>query len=439
VRFQLAFTLGQADTPETRSALARIVRRDGGDPWVQAAVLSSAGRNAPGLLAALVHDQEFLHSLPSSRLTFLTRLAALVGAGSGEADLARTLSLLAEPGARARGWQAAVLEGLGQGMQGRPRPPQRLWEEPPPALRGAVEKVQPLFSRAAAAAAAEGRPAEERLAAIRLLGYGPFRAGAATWGRLLAPASPGAIQLAAVRALSLQQGPGAAEVLLENWSGFSPAVRREVLEALFARPERLRLLLDALEHRRVAPAELEPFRVEQLRRHPDGQVRRRARAVLADWSAPDRRRVVEDYRSALGLPADAGRGHAVFRRVCAGCHRLGTEGVEVGPDLLSALRNKTREGLLVDVLDPNREVDPRYVSYVVTSKSGRVFSGIIAVETSSSLTLRRAEGAEDTVLRSQVEDVQATARSLMPEGLEQQLSKQDLADLIAYLLAAKGG
>ena len=85
------------------------------------------------------------------------------------------------------------------------------------------------------------------------------------------------------------------------------------------------------------------------------------------------------------------------------------------------------------MLDPNREVDPRYVSYVVTSKSGRVFSGIIAVETSSSLTLRRAERAEDTVLRSQIEDIQATARSLMPEGLVANRTVEDLASLLDYL------
>ncbi len=109
--------------------------------------------------------------------------------------------------------------------------------------------------------------------------------------------------------------------------------------------------------------------------------------------------------------------------------------MEVGPDLLSALRTKTREGLLVDILDPSREVDARYINYLVTTRSGRVLSGMIAAETASSITLRRAEKAEDTILRDQIEEVLATAKSVMPEDLEKQLSKQDVADVIAYLIS----
>ncbi|MBV9123997.1 MAG: HEAT repeat domain-containing protein [Planctomycetes bacterium] len=439
VRFQLALTLGEVHTPETLTALARIVHRDGGDPWIQTAVLTSAGHHAPGLLAALVHDPEFRRSLQAPQLQFLTRLAAVVGAGAGEEDLARTLNLLTEGQAENDDWRAAVLEGLGQGMRDRQRPLNQLWEKPPVALQKTIPKVIPIFRRAAAVAGDEKRPLAERVAAVRLLGYGPFQVEGLSWPDLLAPTSPGDLQRAAVRALSLQDRPEAAQLLLSAWSGYSPAVRREVVEALFARPERLRLLLDAIEHQKVLPAQLEPFRVEQLRRHPDEAIRRRARALLADWSAPDRRRVVEEYRPALDLPADAGRGRTLFQKNCATCHRLGQEGVEVGPDLLSALPTKTREGLLLDILDPNREVDPRYVTYLVTTQSGRVFTGIIAAETSSSLTLRRAERAEDTILRSQIEEVRATNQSLMPEGLEKLLSKQDLADLIAYLQEAATG
>jgi putative heme-binding domain-containing protein len=135
------------------------------------------------------------------------------------------------------------------------------------------------------------------------------------------------------------------------------------------------------------------------------------------------------------LKPDSAHGKEVFKKVCSTCHRLENEGVEVGPDLLSALRNKTPETLLVDILDPSREVDPRYLNYQIVTKAGRVFTGMIGSETASSLTLRRAEKAEDTILRTQIDEIQATGKSLMPEGLETQLSKQDLADVIAYLLS----
>jgi putative heme-binding domain-containing protein len=119
--------------------------------------------------------------------------------------------------------------------------------------------------------------------------------------------------------------------------------------------------------------------------------------------------------------------------VCAACHKLEGVGVQVGADLLAALRNKSSEQLLIDILDPSREVDPRYLEYQVTTRRGQVLTGLIAAETASSVTLKRGEGAEDTILRSQIDRVEATGKSLMPEGLEMQLSKQDLADLIAYL------
>ena len=84
-------------------------------------------------------------------------------------------------------------------------------------------------------------------------------------------------------------------------------------------------------------------------------------------------------------------------------------------------------------------MDPRYLTYIVTTRKGQTLTGLIAAETASSLTLRRGERAEDTVLRSQIEEIQATGKSVMPEGLETQLSRQDLADVIAYVQAATAG
>src|SRR5208282_2415449 len=182
------------------------------------------------------------------------------------------------------------------------------------------------------------------------------------------------------------------------WGSYSPIVRREVLEAIFAQPDRVAHLLNAIEQKKVLLGQLEPFRLTQLRQHPDVKVRGRATTLLAGQLNSDRQKVINDYRAALDLKVDAVKGKAVFKKICSTCHRLEDVGVEVGPDLLSALRNKTPETLLVDIFDPSREVDPRFINYVVNNKTGRVFTGMIAAETSSSITLRRAERAEDTIL-----------------------------------------
>jgi putative heme-binding domain-containing protein len=136
------------------------------------------------------------------------------------------------------------------------------------------------------------------------------------------------------------------------------------------------------------------------------------------------------------LKGDRARGREAFKRACATCHRLEGEGHAVGPDLRVA-QGRTPEGLLTQILDPNRELLPIYNAYLVQTRDGRSLTGIIASETASGLTLRRAEGVEETVLRSAILQIQDTGLSLMPEGLEKDLRPQDLADLIAYLLAVR--
>ena len=95
--------------------------------------------------------------------------------------------------------------------------------------------------------------------------------------------------------------------------------------------------------------------------------------------------------------------------------------------------------LLANILDPNAVVQPGYLQYTVADQDGRNYSGIIAAETATSLTLRRGDGAEDTILRAQVAEMASTGQSMMPEGFEKTISKPEMADLIAFLRASHRG
>jgi putative membrane-bound dehydrogenase-like protein len=434
VRFQLAFTLGEADShPEAATALAQVARHDADDPWTQMAVLSSSSRLAPALLESLMQDRHFTDRAAPAALQLVGKLAGLVGARGQDAELGRALQLLGPAHAISQTWKIAILDGLGQGLENNPKRVSRLWDQPSAPLQEVVKQAWPLFELAATVASDPRKPLAERQAAVHLLRHGPFSTSAPVLRQLLTPRTPAELQLAGIRALAMHEDTRVAELLLDRWNGYGPAARREVLEALFARPQRLPALLRAIEKNQVLVSQLEPFRVQQLRKLADLGLRKQAVRLLAGQVSPDRQKVVDAYRGALDLRADVTRGKAVFKQACATCHRLENEGTEVGPDLLSALRTKTRQTLLTDILDPSREVDPRYINYVVSSKAGRVFTGMVAAETASSITLRRAERAEDTILRSQIDDIQATAKSLMPENLETQLTKQDVADVIAYL------
>ena len=112
---------------------------------------------------------------------------------------------------------------------------------------------------------------------------------------------------------------------------------------------------------------------------------------------------------------------------------LAGEGHEVGPNL-ETVQNRTADELLVHILDPNREVSPNYIEYAVALTDGRVATGVIADETATSITLRRPEGAQETILRREIDEIASTGRSLMPEGLEQRIDPQEMADLLAFLL-----
>jgi len=241
-----------------------------------------------------------------------------------------------------------------------------------------------------------------------------------------------ALRLAAVQALARRSEAEVAGMLLRIWPGQTPPVRREILQALVRTPDRTRALLDALEKGDIKAADLDPNIVRHLTHTARPDLRMRAQKLLAKAIPPERTQVLARYRAALQLAGDAARGRQVFQKNCANCHRVAGLGLDVGPDI-SDTRVKTPEQLLNDILNPNAAVDGDYVNYIVTTRDGRVFTGIVAAETSASILLKRAGGQTDAILKQDIETMQATGQSLMPEGLEKDISVQEMADLIAFL------
>ncbi|MBY0515145.1 MAG: neutral/alkaline non-lysosomal ceramidase N-terminal domain-containing protein [Gemmataceae bacterium] len=429
VRFQAALSAGTMSPDVTTDVLAGVLERDAADPWTVTAALSSAANCPLSLIRKLAATKD-----PAVG-PVVGRLAAMVGARGDEADVAGVLGLIAEGDAGADA-EAVLLDGLGQGMRNSKTPLSAWLSKPPANAAVAVEKLRGRFDAAAITIRNDMAPPADRVGAARLLAFGPFDLAGPALAAALVPTAPGDVQVAAVRSLAGHTDPKVADLLLAGWAGYGPGTRREVLEALFARPDRLLKLLEAVEKKQVAASELDPARVQQLKTHPTAAVRARAEAVLKAAVNPDRAKVVADYTPALDLKGDAMKGRALFKTHCAACHKLDGVGFDVGANLLAALPNKSGEDLLASVLDPNREVDPRYVSYQAGTTDGRVLTGVIAAETPTSVTLRRADGAEDTLLRANLESLRSTKLSLMPEGFEKQLSKQDVADLFAYLRVA---
>src|SRR5262249_484871 len=196
-----------------------------------------------------------------------------------------------------------------------------------------------------------------------------------------------------------------------------------------------RSLLVALEKGPIRASDLDAARRQRLFQHRAASIRSRAAKLLADPVSQDRKRVLEDYQSLTARTGDGIRGKDIFAKRCATCHKLDGVGHEVGPDL-GQMANKSRAAFLIAILDPNQAVDARYIRYLAVTKDGRQHNGILVGETANSITLREQDGKEAVILRTDLEALEGTGKSLMPEGLEKDIDKQEMADLIAYLSAA---
>jgi putative heme-binding domain-containing protein len=178
--------------------------------------------------------------------------------------------------------------------------------------------------------------------------------------------------------------------------------------------------------------QIPPARRQLLLRNRDPEILARAQKLFGDGASSPRKDVIEKYKPALSLTGDAARGQKVYETICAACHRLGNKGNDIGPNLAS-VHQWSPEQILVNVLDPNREVAPNYIQYVFELKDGQTVVGLISDETPTSITLRRADNGQQTLLRQNISTMTSLGISLMPEGLEQAVSVQQMADLIALI------
>jgi putative heme-binding domain-containing protein len=281
-----------------------------------------------------------------------------------------------------------------------------------------------------------GTPEESRIAAVQTLSQGPFSLVREPVGALLAAGQPAELQRAAVGAFSSYAEPVVANDLLNAWDGLTPALRSQVVEALLRRPERLDSLLAALESGKLRPTDLTAGQLDALRNRPDGDVAERARRILGRVQGGARADVVKEFSSSLTLGGDPVHGRTIYLERCASCHRLAGEGNALGPDLES-VRTNGKEALLNNLIDPNREVMPKYVNYAAETRDGESWTGLVALESESTVVLRQPNGSEVTLLRSALASFRSLGQSAMPEGLEQGLRSQALADLMEYVLSAR--
>jgi putative membrane-bound dehydrogenase-like protein len=214
-----------------------------------------------------------------------------------------------------------------------------------------------------------------------------------------------------------------------------PALQRSVTDA--TAPELIDYLQEALRGGwRPAEAEL----AQLLDRLPKTHSARAA--VLRDlWkeSREQQRARLAQFEPLLeGGSAD--RGRVVFfgkKAACATCHTVGNEGRPIGPDLTKVGAIRAPGDLLESIVLPSSTIAQGFDPYLVVTKSGRAFTGVISRQTTTALALRDSSGAEIVLPRDQIDDMRRAATSLMPEGLERSISREGFRDLLAFLRSLK--
>ncbi|GIW92637.1 MAG: hypothetical protein KatS3mg110_0678 [Pirellulaceae bacterium] len=239
-----------------------------------------------------------------------------------------------------------------------------------------------------------------------------------------------------VQELAAVKDEALAQELIRDYEKLPVALRPRVIELLTQRPAWAAVLLLAIQQQKMPKEVLHAQQLIRLQSSTDPAVVKLVREIygtIRTERQPEREQVIREVRQLLASrPGDPFRGREVFRRLCAQCHRIYGEGQDVGPDLTRNGRGSFQQ-LLSNVLDPNLVVGEAYQSHVVVTADGRLLTGLLVENTPEYLTLKLQGGKLERVLHSEIEQHQVSPLSLMPEGLEKQLSSQELADLFAFL------
>ena len=414
VRLQLALTLGESTDARATTALAQLTTRHGGDEWLSDAVLSSLGGRAGGMLAALLENPREA----AQGRGLIGRLCTTIATRRNPKEFSDALIRIAE--LKDSGLQRVCLAGFRARFKS--------------ATTVSLSKTASYALKNLVATDDE----EVRTAALGLVRVLKLESAAERMVRVdTAIGQVGNVKLpidqrmAAVRGLAAENEVTIAVRLLDAFPTATPAVRRVILQAAFARHDHFPAVVSAIEKKQVAASALNAIQRATLLQHPDAALRKRAAGLLRSSVSVDIK-TLERFMAALKKPRNVVNGKKVYRTHCATCHRAHGVGFTVGPDLAAEFR-RAEETIVRDILAPSEVIEPGHETWVVETTDGRTLSGLLTTESASSLVLSLPGGQQLDVLRKDIKSLRPLPVSLMPEALAQVLKPRDVADVIAWL------
>jgi putative heme-binding domain-containing protein len=414
VRLQLALSLGESHRAESLPTLARLAREHGDGMWMIPAIQSGLQGRAEQMLSELLQSPKTL----GQGRAMVEPLCAEIAARHDADELSAGVVQIA--GLSDAKLQASCLRGMRSGF----RSPRAVTATE--AARGALKQLAAskngtVKSQAIALMAAmKLESAVERSARI---------AGATKALGDLA-ASPND-QLSAVAELAMEDDREVIGTLISTVDMSTPRVREAILSALISRGENFPHVLKAIEDHRLSASAFSAVQRRSLLEARDRRIRARAAKLLETGGGPSPE-LIDTFTKALSAKRDLAAGAVVFREKCATCHQAHDVGVAVGPDLTAEF-GRAEATIIRDILAPSDVISPGYLSYMVATTDGQVFTGLLAAETATSVTLREPGGKEQVILRNNIDELRAMQLSLMPDNLAKLLTPADAANVIAWL------
>jgi len=461
VRMQTALTLGTVGGEDIQEAITSIAERDLADPWTRLALLSAVGKKPLPLFRVALRKPSLADS--DAGRAMLRSLAEIAGREKSPQDVSEILAVLNGDTGAGSLTDVSVLAGLADGLtvesnrnstlsnsttisqsvddalsQSNPAMVREAWRVSDALGREHNMDQKRWLREARKSAGDRGASVELRLDMLSLLAFDSYDNTGELLFELLNTREPTQIQSAAIKGLAAYRERDVAQRLIAIWDTLGPKTRTQAGDILLYQRRNNDLLLTALENDELSLGELnlhlERRRVLLHSRAPG--IKERAEKLFSDAGVVTRKEALAKMRPALELTGDATKGRTVFEEICIKCHRMGSEGVDLGPSLTDIYR-KSPETLLHDIVDPNAGVDSEYIGYTIETAKGDLLSGIVVKDTATAVTLREAEGIETTVARGDIQEMFSSGLSLMPEELEVDMELQTMADLLAYLQEPK--
>lgn len=454
VRFQLLCTLGALSTPGANALRKEMLFEDIRYPWMQLAALSAVD---PGYEEQLNTAIRRFNAADPAYAALLRRLGSMLVARDGLPGV-RSLLRRAMLNQRDEGaWQAALLKGIVQQMgnlkiAGAELEAERklltaaVFSQRPEPFRQACLELLTATGLPDGEAAGEatkraetlikdpGADPAERNLAVRFMALARPSASAELLTDLLAPNVPSAVQQAALDAFGAAGGTETARLLIKRWPTLTPALRDMAIGVFLTSEEKIAMLIDALESGKIELSVVSWGQQVRLMVQKNEELRRRSRALFAhqtDRSA--KKKVLEVYQKALNDNGDPVKGEVVYKNNCAVCHQIGGAfGTAFGPDLAS-IRNRKPKAILADIIDPRLSIADGYDLWELILQNGELKQGIIGSETSGSVTFRVYGKEDETIARSQIASLKAMGVTMMPVGLENQISPEEMNSLLTFI------